>query len=118
MIQSLSIASHIKPRVWRCEQCGLTRPIAYRIKGRPYLRKSRTCSQVCHGLLVSGPNNPAYIDGRKKGKGGKSRPPMQEWQMYMIRKWDENGSILTGQQLADVLGIARGTIYRYLRRTK
>ncbi len=38
--------------------------------------------------------------------------------MYMIRKWDENGSILTGQQLADVLGIARGTIYRYLRRTK
>ncbi len=116
----VSIGSHVRTNhteTWVCEQCGLKRPLRYRqANGTARKRQSRTCSQACHAMLVKGENNPAYIDGRRLSKGGKPRPKMEEWQTYMIRKWNDGGCTMSGQRLADTIGIARGTIYRYLKR--
>lgn len=107
--------------MWRCEQCGIEKPLRYKPTPTSQLRKrlSRTCEGKCHGLHVSGKYNPAYRTGRRVRKpAGPPRPKMTPRMLEIITAWDKRNGKLTGKELADALGFSREAVYLYLRKSR
>lgn len=113
-ISSLGSVRHID--LWRCEQCGITRPATWRNpQGRLYHERSKYCGGTCRGNAMRGKANPAYTTGnRSQIRADRKYECMRQWQVEAIQSWDAGGRIVPIQRVAEVVGVTKRAIWKRL----